>query len=80
LSLIRRITRIARINAVINFVLKKAVVICHRLATEADGGMAYYTSSVIRGSKIFTAWCYRSAIPYHTFYQPAGNNPIALHP
>jgi len=53
------------------------VVICHHFITEADAGIFYYFSSAIRCGKIFTACYYRSAILYNTFYQPAGNNPIA---
>jgi hypothetical protein len=59
---------------------KKAVVSCHRFITEADAGTFYYFSSAMRCGKIFTTWYYRSAILYNTFYQPAGNNPIALYP
>jgi len=58
---------------------KKAVVSCHRFITEADAGT--FIISVLQYAAVnFTAWHYRSAILYNTFYQPAGNNLIALHP
>jgi len=53
------------------------VVICHHFITEADAGIDHYFSLVKHCGNLITAWYYRSAILYNTFYQPAGNNLIA---